>query len=279
MHRTNFKVHCFLIQLFLCTSFVITSLRCQALVIETPIEDGRMLKGRLEKSEQAFLNDTPIVANADGVFYMAVRQSAPSPIKILVQKNGATENLTFSFRERKWPEEIINGLPPKKVNISTQNNRRIGEESVLLKKHRQETITDIFPMCFSRPVQTYRLSGRFGARRVLNGVRASGHGGADYAAPVGTPITAPADGIVTVAHPDMFLTGQTVLINHGYGLFSSYAHLSETAVKEGNAVKRGDLIGKIGKTGRATGPHLHFSFFWYETRVDPERLFDDFPCE
>lgn len=270
---------CFIKQIVICASFVITAFNANALTIETPIEDGRLLRGRLENGEQAFLNGTPLVADKNGTFYVAVGQSAPSPIRILVKKGPSEETISLPFTERQWPEEVINGLPSKKVNISNKNEKRIVEEAALLKKNRKITLKNSFPMCFIRPVAKYRLSGQFGARRVLNGVRNSGHGGTDYAAVVGTPIVAPADGVVAVAHPDMFLTGQTVLINHGYGIFSSYAHLSETTVKAGDTVKQGDLIGKIGQTGRATGPHLHYSMFWYETRVDPERLYLDFTCK
>src|SRR5690606_31406699 len=103
------------------------------------------------------------------------------------------------------------------------------------------------------------ISGVFGSQRILNGSPRAFHAGLDIAAPSGTPIKAAADGVVSLADPDMVLSGQTVMINHGYGLQTSYIHMSRIDVQDGQAVKRGDVIGAIGMTGRATGPHLHFS--------------------
>ena len=110
------------------------------------------------------------------------------------------------------------------------------------------------------------------ANDILNNVKKQGHSGTDLAAPVGAPIVAPLDGKVVFIHPDMFLTGKTVMIDHGYGVFSSYSHLSQINVKLNQIVKTGDSIGLVGKTGRATGPHLHFTITWYGVRINPEDL-------
>ncbi len=274
--KKNKTINIFILSL-LCYSSVITELK--ALTFHNSVQDGRLIQGSLTKDEKLFYQNKQIVPHQTGLFYFGIPHSAITPLLLIYQKEKIQKTLSFPYEMRQWQTDVVNGLPKEKVVVNTQNEKRIATENALLKTERQKFITDFFPTCFSRPVHHYRLSGSFGTQRILNGIKGSGHGGTDYAAPVGTPVYAPADGVVTIAHPDMFLTGQTVLINHGYGLFSSYSHLSKTNVTIGDKVKRNDKIGEIGQTGRATGPHLHFSFFWYETRVDPELVFTDFPCQ
>jgi murein DD-endopeptidase MepM/ murein hydrolase activator NlpD len=121
-------------------------------------------------------------------------------------------------------------------------------------------------------VQGARISGVYGSQRIDNGVPKAPHMGLDMAVPAGTPIHAPAAGVVTFATKDLFLTGGTVLLDHGYGLDSSFLHMSRLDVKVGERVKRGDVIGLAGMTGRATGPHVHWGFNWFDVRLDPALL-------
>lgn len=278
--KKEFVINWFYLKILLYISFVITPSLGFCFLIETPLEDGRLIRGRLEKDEKLRFNGKQIIADEEGTFYFAVAQSSILPIEIDLQRTqvGVYENISLPFHLRKWPEEVINGLPSQKVSYSEKTQKLIQDEAALLQVKRKKFTQNIRPTCFIRPVKSYRLSGQFGARRILNGNKTSGHGGSDYAAPIGTEVYAPADGIVEVTHQNMYLTGKTILINHGYGLFSSYSHLSKILVKQGDTVRQGDLIGKVGQTGRATGPHLHFSFFWRETRVDPELVFTDFSC-
>lgn len=106
-------------------------------------------------------------------------------------------------------------------------------------------------------------------QRIFNGTPKSPHPGMDIAVPQGTPVKAPAAGVVTFAKPDLYLTGGTVLIDHGYGLSSNFLHLSRLDVKVGQKVQQGDVIGAAGMTGRATGPHVHWGINWFEVRLDP----------
>jgi murein DD-endopeptidase MepM/ murein hydrolase activator NlpD len=113
-------------------------------------------------------------------------------------------------------------------------------------------------------------SGIFGSQRIDNGVPMSPHYGVDMAAPTGTPIVAPADGVVGIS-ADHYLNGGFTLIDHGQGVSTAYLHQSARLVKAGEAVKRGQRIGLIGATGRATGPHLHWAMNWFQVRLDPSR--------
>jgi murein DD-endopeptidase MepM/ murein hydrolase activator NlpD len=130
---------------------------------------------------------------------------------------------------------------------------------------------------FTWPAQG-RLSGFYGSQRVLNGEPRRPHFGVDVAAPTGTPVLAPAPGVVTLAEPDLFYSGGTLIIDHGQGLTSSFLHLSAVSVSVGDTVTTGDRIGAIGATGRASGPHLDWRMNWYDKRVDPQPLAGDMPA-
>lgn len=116
------------------------------------------------------------------------------------------------------------------------------------------------------------ISGVYGSRRILNGEPRRPHYGVDVAGPVGQPVYAPADGLVTLYVPDMYYSGGTMIIDHGYGISSTFLHLSKEHVEVGQRVKQGDLIAEIGATGRVTGPHLDWRMNWFEKRVDPQLL-------
>ncbi|MBT6961803.1 MAG: M23 family metallopeptidase, partial [Rhodospirillaceae bacterium] len=130
---------------------------------------------------------------------------------------------------------------------------------------------------FLQPAQG-RISGVFGSQRILNGRPRSPHSGLDIAAPTGTPVLATADGVVSLVHDGMILTGKTVMIDHGFGLDSVYIHMSEIAVAQGQRIRQGEQIGAIGMTGRTNGPHLHFGISWYGAKLDPQTVMSALPA-
>ena len=247
--------------------------------ILSPITQGALVYGKTEIGTSVFYQDTQLPLTQNGEFVFALPKWAPKEIKLDFLKNNNTFSKTYNVVERTWKEEVVNGLPPKKVTPPAEDLKRINDENQLLKNARTHSVNDYFPICFTRPVdKKARISSEFGSARILNGTKTAGHSGTDYALPTGSPIYAPADGIVKVTHPDMFYSGKTILIDHGYGIFSSYSHLSEISVKQGATVKQGDLIGKIGTTGRSTGPHLHLTLTWFGVRIDPEYTLQMHAC-
>ncbi len=122
------------------------------------------------------------------------------------------------------------------------------------------------------------ISGVYGSQRILNGEPRTPHFGVDIAVPTGTPVRATADGAVTLAHDGMLLSGKTLIVDHGFGLNSVYYHLSEITVPLGARVKQGQVIGKVGATGRATGPHLHWGMNLFDIRLDPALLVPPMPA-
>jgi len=173
---------------------------------------------------------------------------------------------------RKFNIENVNGVPENTVNPPPEIAARIEREQaeVVTARLRNDDRRD-FDTRFIWPVDG-RISGVYGSQRVYNGTPKSWHSGLDVAAAQGTPIKAPAAGIITFAKPDLYLTGGTVLIDHGMGISSNFLHLSRLDVKVGDRVEQGQVIGLVGATGRATGPHMHWGMNWLKVRIDPQLL-------
>ena len=161
-------------------------------------------------------------------------------------------------------------LQPVKISKKKDERSKIGREYRLIRR----TLREITPVRFYEekaiyPLKFYkRISSPFGVRRFINGKYTGFHKGVDFAAPVGTPVYAVLSGKVVLAR-FLTLTGNTVIIDHGWGLMTLYAHLSKIEVKEGQFVKQGTEIGKVGSTGRSTGPHLHFGVYIHDIAVEP----------
>ena len=202
------------------------------------------------------------------VFGVGRDEKGPLVVKIKQPATGWIEH-RIAVTPRDWPIENIKGVPPKTVSPPPEIAARIEREQaqVVAARKRDDERTG-FAQHFSWPVKG-RISGRFGNQRVYNGTPKSPHSGMDIAVPKGTPVHAPADGVITFAAPDLYLTGGTVLLDHGHGISSNFLHLSRIDVQVGDMVKQGDVIGAVGATGRATGPHLHWGMNWFDVRIDP----------
>src|SRR5262245_22486186 len=186
--------------------------------------------------------------------------------------------IAFQVVEKKYPEQHITLKNQKMVNPDAADMPRIERETqqMLMQYER------FFPLAAS-PFPLLRpaagpVSGQFGARRILNGQPKNPHPGMDIAASSGTPILAPADGTVSLVG-NFYFNGNTVFIDHGAGLISMFCHMSVVDVKEGDVVTRGHAIGKVGATGRATGPHLHWTPSMNAERVDPDVVLAAFPAK
>ncbi len=205
-----------------------------------------------------------------GSFVFGIGRDATGEIVVRIKQpaTGWIEH-RIAVTPRDWPVENINGVPPATVNPPKAIAERIEREQarVVAVRTRDDERTG-FAQHFIRPVEG-RISGRFGNQRVYNGTPKAPHSGMDIAAPSGTPVKAPADGVVSFADPGLYLTGGTVVLDHGHGISSNFLHLSRIDVQVGDAVKQGDVIAAVGATGRATGPHLHWGMNWFETRIDP----------
>jgi hypothetical protein len=207
----------------------------------------------------------PVHVGDDGLFVFGAGRDEKGPLVVVV---GGTRH-PIEVTPRDWPIERVEGVPPATVNPPPEIAARIEREqaAVVAARGRDDARED-FAHGFIWPVKG-RISGRFGNQRIYNGDPKAPHSGMDIAVPEGTPVKAPADGVITFANPDLYLTGGTVLLDHGFGLSSNFLHLSRIDVRVGEHVRQGQVIGAAGKTGRATGPHVHWGFNWFGTRLDP----------
>lgn len=233
---------------------------------------GGLVIGRAAPTSQVQVAGKPVRVSNDGLFLVGFGRDAPSEIKVEVISNDGKMICNLAVERRKYDIQRIDGLPKRKVTPKAVDVKRIRADNAAIGKVRKlnSAGTD-FADGFAWPLKG-RISGVFGSQRVLNGKPRRPHNGVDIAAPKGTPIVAPAPGKVVLVHPDMFYTGKSIMIDHGHGLSSVYVHMSEISVKEGQRVAAGDQIGKVGMTGRATGPHLHWGMSLFKTHLDPALL-------
>jgi len=186
----------------------------------------------------------------------------------------AGERVTFDLPKREYAISRIDGLPPSQVSTFTEAQlKRIRSSSARKKVGFSSRAKEMgFKNGFTNPIKDMRKTSPFGAQRILNGEAKRPHYGVDIGAPVGTPIYAPADGIVSLADDDLYFEGAMVLLDHGQGLISMYLHTDEILVESGQAVKQGEQIATVGSKGRSTGPHLCWRLKWRNRNLDPELL-------
>ena len=242
----------------------------ERVVFPPQVSQGALVFGKVPPGSQVRYANRALRTSGYGTVVFGVGRDEAGPLSVEVTTpSGRRETARITVTPRDWPVERVNGVPPKTVNPPPAIAERIRREQaqVTAARARDDDRTD-FAQSFIWPVQG-RISGRFGNARVYNGQPGSGHSGMDIAAPNGTPVKAPAAGVVTFAGPDLYLTGGTLLLDHGYGVSSNFLHLSRIDVKVGDRVEQGQVIGAVGATGRATGPHLHWGMNWFDVRIDP----------
>lgn len=268
------NIHIFVFFLF----FLAVSTPASALELIGNFTQGGLVIGQAEPGSRIELDGEAVVVSGDGHFLLGFGRNAEAKSALVViSPDGAQQTRALTVTARKYREQRINGLPKRKVTPAPDDLARIAADNKIIVATRAEiTRRTYFKSGFTWPVKG-PISGVFGSMRILNGKPKNPHNGVDVAASQGTVIVAPADGVVTVSHPSMFYTGKTVMLDHGFGLTSVYAHMSAILVKQGDVVAQGTPIGKIGKTGRVTGPHLHWGVTLKKTHLDPQLLTGPMP--
>lgn len=245
----------------------------QAFELCGKIAQGEILTGKAEGYKSVTLNGTKHQISPAGDFIIAFgRDDRPEQKLTLTDEENNVTDIPLTVSATKWDIQNIKGIPQRKVTPSKEDEAAILHE----RNSVRGALTADLPLPywlegFIEPVKG-RISGLFGGQRIMNGIKRNPHGGTDIAAPEGTPVKAAASGIVMLSAPDLFYSGNVVVIDHGHGLQTIYAHLKEYNVKKGDKVKQGDVIGLVGKTGRVTGPHLHWGASLRGTRFNPYSL-------
>ena len=240
------------------------------LTLDQPLRQGQLVIGHSKPGALISVDARNLRVDAQGRFVFGLgRDQTRVSLCVRLPDEAKARCAGLAVAPRDYAIERVSGLPQATVTPDPAAQARIEREAALIVKARElDAARSDFAGGFVRPAKG-RISGVYGSQRVLNGEPKSPHMGLDIAAPAGTLITAPAPGVVTLVHPDMLLTGQSVIVDHGHGVSSVYIHMSRTDVVLGQQLKAGDPIGAIGMTGRASGPHLHWGLNWFEVKLDP----------
>lgn len=234
---------------------------------------GELVVARVAPQARVEYAGRSLRVSPDGWVALGIARDAHGTATVRVHEGGRTREVAIAVEPRDFPVERIRGVPPTTVEPPPAIAERIRrEQAKVTAARRHDDAREDFLGTFQWPVRG-RISGRFGNRRVYvvegRDVPGAPHSGMDLAAPAGTVVRAPAAGIVRLAEPDLYLTGGTILLDHGHGIGSNYLHLSALDVKAGQRVEPGQPIGRVGATGRASGPHLHWGLTWFDLRLDP----------
>lgn len=232
-------------------------------------EQGALVVCQAETAAHADVDHQAVKLSPTGLFAFGFTYDRKEPARVRVAySDGDIETRDVTPKVRQYETQSVSGLPPRTVTPNPEDAARIEREHALVAKAREvDSDYTFFAEPFDWPAKG-PLSSHWGAQRILNGVRQAPHYGVDIAAGEGSPIFAPANGRVAVAE-QFFLEGGYTMIDHGHGVFSGYMHQSKQLVVAGDLVERGEVIGHVGKTGRATGPHLHWALNWFQVRLDP----------
>jgi len=231
---------------------------------------GHFIIGKTYPKTKVWIDKRQVKVTKDGYFVFGLDRDRKYDVVITLNKDGNKEKVVKKVQKRKYEIQKIDGLPEKKVTPPKEIYERIKRENKLIANARAvESNLIFFKNKFMVPVENYIISGVYGSQRILNGKPKWPHYGLDFAAEEGTKIKAMLDGTVTLAEPDLFYTGGTLIFDHGHGISTLYMHMEKLFVKKGQKVKQGDVIGTVGSTGRATGAHLDVRLNWFGTRLDP----------
>jgi len=252
-----------------CVPFARATENPPRIVLAGSMKQGSLVVARARGARRVHVDGTAVSVSPEGMFAFgfAFDQTKPSHLSV-GYADGSSDDSDVTPEIRQYEVQSITGLPPSLVTPSPEDQARIQREHALVAEARK---TDSDAIWFSEPFDWPAngiISGLFGSQRILNGVPGAPHFGVDIAAAVGAPIRAPVNGTVLIAQ-EFFLEGGYTMLDHGHGVFTGYMHQSRLLVKQGDRVERGQQIGLVGKTGRATGPHVHWSLNWFQVRLDP----------
>jgi len=246
------------------------SLKVSAVELNGKFIQGHFIIGKTDPSSKVKIDKKQIRVSKDGYFAFGLAIDRKYDVVITIEKNGVKEKITKRIQKRKYNIQRIDGLEENKVTPPEEVYERIKKENKLIAKARAvDTSLNYFKDKFIIPVDDAIITGVYGSQRILNGKPKWPHYGLDFAQKEGTPVKAMINGTVTLAEPDLYYTGGTLIFDHGHGISTLYMHMNEIFVKKGQKVEQGEVIGTVGSTGRATGAHLDIRLNWFDVRLDP----------
>ena len=236
---------------------------------------GHFIIGKTEPDTKVLIDKREVRVTDDGFFAFGINRDRKYDVVITLNKNGIKQKIVKKVQKRKYNIQRIDGLEEKKVTPPEEVYERINKENKLIAKARAiNSDLDFFRNKFIIPVDDAIITGVYGSQRILNGKPKWPHYGLDFAQKEGTAVKAMLNGTVTLAEPDLYYTGGTLIFDHGHGISTLYMHMQKILVDKEQKVKQGNIIGTVGSTGRATGPHLDIRLNWFDTRLDPATALD-----
>ena len=250
--------------------FLLIQFNSQAIEFEGKFIQGHFILGKTDPGAKIQIDKKDVRVSKDGFFAFGLGRDRKNDVIITETLNGIKNQFVKKVLKREYKIQRIDGLPEKKVTPPKEVYDRIRRENKLIGKARAiDTDLIYFKDKFITPVDNAIITGVYGSQRILNGKPRWPHYGLDYAQKIGTPIKAMLNGVVTLAEKDLYYTGATLIFDHGHGISTLYMHMNEIFVEMGQEVKKGDIIGTVGKSGRATGPHLDVRLNWFDVKLDP----------
>jgi len=236
-------------------------------------KQGSFILGKTEPNSKVFIDDRQVRVSNDGYFAFGLDRDRKNNVLIRIINKSETKLIEKKIFKRKYKIQRIEGLPPKQVTPPPEVYERIKKDNILIGKARAINSKLIFfKNKFIYPIDKYIITGVYGSQRILNGKPRRPHYGIDFHAPEGTPVKSMMDGVVTLVENDMYFTGGTIVFDHGHGISTLYMHMKDINVKKGQKVKKGEIVGTLGQSGRATGPHLDIRLNWFEIKLDPATI-------
>jgi murein DD-endopeptidase MepM/ murein hydrolase activator NlpD len=233
---------------------------------------GHFIIGKTKPNTKVLIDKKKIKVSKDGYFAFGIGKDRK--LDITISEGG--KKIVKKIQKRKYNIQKIEGLPKKKVTPPEEFYARIKKENKLIGNAREiHSDLSFFKDKFIIPVDDAIITGVYGSQRILNGIPKWPHYGLDFAQKKGTPIKAMNNGIVTLAEEDLFYTGATLIFDHGHGISTLYMHMDKIFVSKGDHVKKGDIVGTVGSSGRSTGPHLDIRLNWFNVRLDPQSILND----
>ena len=236
-------------------------------------KQGSFILGKTSPQSKVLIDNRKVRVSKNGYFAFGLDRDRKNNVIIKIINKKETKLIEKKVFKRKYKIQRIDGLPPKQVTPPPEVYERIKKDNILIGKARAtDSKLAFFKDKFIYPIDKYIITGVYGSQRILNGKPRRPHYGIDFHAPEGTPVKSMMDGVVTLVENDMYFTGGTIIFDHGHGISTLYMHMKDINVKKGQKVKKGEIVGTLGQSGRATGPHLDIRLNWFEIKLDPATI-------
>ena len=247
-------------------TFLLITTSSFAVTFEGNFIQGSFILGKTDPDSEVTIDKRKVKVTSDGYFAFGLGRDRKNDVVITINN----KKIIKKVFKREYKIQRIDGLDEKKGTPPEEVYERIKRENKWIGEARAiDSDLIFFKNKFSIPVSNAIITGVYGSQRILNGKPKWPHYGLDFAADEGTEIKAMLDGTVTLAEPDLFYTGGTLIFDHGHGISTLYMHMHKIFLKKGQKIKQGDIIGTVGSTGRATGAHLDVRLNWFNVRLDP----------